>query len=109
MNVFARSFRFLLLSAFVVIAVSCAGAGKKWDTTHVNDIQNGVHDKAQIKAWFGEPYQVTHLAQHPMNCTERWTYMHAWANWGGAQTTSNALVVDFDDNGIVCEHAYVNQ
>jgi len=109
MEVLTKITRLALISAAIIVAVSCAGGGRKWDTTHAGDVQTGVQDKAQIRAWFGEPYQTTPIAQHPSGCTERWTYTHAWSNWGGAQTTSETLVVDFDANGIVCDHAYLKQ
>ena len=38
---------------------ACATVGKDFDRTHVNDVRKGVHDKAQIRAWFGAPKQVT--------------------------------------------------
>ena len=109
MNIFTQAVRFIFISGSVVTALACAGAGQKWDTTHANDVTNGVHDKAQIQAWFGQPYQKTPITQHPLGCTERWTYTHAWSNWGGAQTNAEALVVDFDAKGIVCANAYVKQ
>jgi outer membrane protein assembly factor BamE (lipoprotein component of BamABCDE complex) len=101
--------RLVLVSAALVALLACAGAGRKWDTTHANDVTKGVQDKAQIRAWFGEPYQSTPLTRHPLGCSERWTYTYAWSNWGGAQTRSDTLVVDFDANGVVCDHAYVSQ
>ncbi len=104
-----RCFRKLVLLAAIVSLVGCAGAGREFDTSHANDVQKGVHDKAQIRAWFGGPYQSTSLSGHPAGCTERWTYTHAWANWGGAQTTARTLVVDFDSEGVVCDHAFVEQ
>jgi hypothetical protein len=111
MRVVERARAWLGVGAAIVsvsVAAACAGAGRKWDTTHANDVRDGVQDKAQIETWFGKPYQVqSPLTGHPKGCTERWTYTHAWSNWGGAQTTTNTLVVDFDARGIVCDHAYV--
>jgi hypothetical protein len=99
----------LLVSVAIVTVLACAGAGRKWDTTHANDIQNGVHDKTQIRAWFGQPYQMTPVTDHPLACVERWTYTYAWSNWGGAKTSVDTLVVDFDGNDLVCDHAYLKQ
>ena len=96
MRVSTRSIGFVCLSAFVITALACAGAGRKWDTTHANDVQNGVQDKAQIESWIGQPHQVAPIAQHASGCTERWTHVHAFSKWGGAQTTTDTLVVDFD-------------
>lgn len=77
----------ILLSAIVALAlIACASAGKKFDRTHVNDIKKGVHTKAQIREWFGEPYQVTAPLQgHPAGCMERWTYVHAYSSYGEGQ------------------------
>jgi len=95
-----------LLLLFVMMA-ACASAGKPIDKTHMNDISNGVQDKAQIRQWFGEPYTVkTGLVGHPSGCVERWTYEYAKARGFGNVTYSEILVVDFDPAGKVCDHAY---
>lgn len=98
----------ILLSAIVALAlIACASSGRKFDRTHVNDIKKGIHTKAQIREWFGEPYQVTAPLQgHPAGCVERWTYVYAYSSYGGAKTVSAALVVDFDGNGKVCDNSY---
>jgi outer membrane protein assembly factor BamE (lipoprotein component of BamABCDE complex) len=100
------------LAAVVVVAAlgACATAGQQFDRTHVNDIKKGVQTKEDIREWFGKPYQVTKpLSGHPAGCTERWSYVHAFASWGGAKTKSAALIVDFDKNGKVCDNAYTEQ
>jgi outer membrane protein assembly factor BamE (lipoprotein component of BamABCDE complex) len=99
----------LLVTLLAAATLACAGAGREFDTTHVTEVQKGAQDKAQIKAWFGEPFQATAISGHPAGCTERWTYTHAWSNWGGTQTTAKSLIVDFDANGVVCDHAFVQQ
>jgi outer membrane protein assembly factor BamE (lipoprotein component of BamABCDE complex) len=104
-----RFVRKLILFVSIFALVGCAGAGREFDSTHAKDVQKGVHDKAQIQAWFGAPYQSLTLTGQPAGCTERWTYIHAWSNWGGAQTTTRTLVVDFDSNGVVCDQAFVEQ
>ena len=104
-----QSRKMLLAMGFIalVLFVSCATAGKKFDRTHVNDIQDKVQDKNQIRSWFGEPYRVQPIAGSPAGCVERWTYVHAYSSHGGAKTTSASLVVDFDKSEKVCDHAYV--
>jgi outer membrane protein assembly factor BamE (lipoprotein component of BamABCDE complex) len=94
---------------FTVLFVGCASSGKQFDTTHVNDIQKGVHSKADILAWFGEPFSKVPLTGSPMNCVERWTYVYAHAVGFGTVTESRSLVVDFNANGKVCDSAYVKQ
>ena len=90
--------------------ISCATVGKKFDTTHVNDIQKGKDTKQTITQWFGEPHMVTSLSNSPAGCVERWqwTYAHSVA---GGRTVSDALIVDFSNKGIVCDNAFarVNQ
>jgi outer membrane protein assembly factor BamE (lipoprotein component of BamABCDE complex) len=93
----------------VLALVSCATAGKQFDRTHISDIKTGVQDKNQIRDWFGSPKQVQSITGSPAGCMERWIYVHAYASFGGAKTKAASLVVDFDRNGKVCEHAYVEQ
>ncbi len=90
----------------VLALVSCATAGRQFDRAHINDIKTGVQTKDQIRGWFGEPYRVQSISGSPAGCIERWTYVHAYASYGGAKKTSAALVVDFDKDGKVCDHAY---
>ncbi|HEB89002.1 MAG TPA: outer membrane protein assembly factor BamE [Deltaproteobacteria bacterium] len=98
----------LLLAGWV--AFGCASAGRDFDTTHAADIEKGVQDKAQIRSWFGEPYQVAMpLSGHPLGCMERWTYTYAYSDRGGARTKAKTLIIDFDANGKVCDHAFVKQ
>lgn len=92
--------------ALCLVLLACAGAGRRFDSTHVTDVEKGVQDEAQIRAWFGDPVRVETLSGHPAGCVERWTYVHAFSSYGGAKTTSKSLIVDFDTQGRVCDHAY---
>lgn len=94
----------IISMAFVLAA--CASAGRQFDRTHVNDVKKGVQSKAQIEAWFGAPYQSDTLQGNPAGCVERWTYVSSDATWGGLKAKSEALIVDFDKKGKVCDHAY---
>lgn len=94
-----------VLGLFVFVA-ACATVGRKFDTTHVNDIVKGQHDKQQITQWFGSPNQTTSpLTGNPAGCVERWqwTYAHSVA---GGRTVSEVLIVDFDAAGKVCDNAF---
>ncbi len=97
------------LTLTLVAALSlaaCATVGKKWDTTHANDVQRGAHDKAQMVAWFGEPTsKVSPLRNSPFGCVERWQWTYAHAVAGGS-SMSDVLVVDFDTAGKVCDNAF---
>ena len=95
----------VMLCALLMLA--CASAGRRVDTTHVDDVQNGQQTKAEIRAWFGEPYSVTPgLQGHPNGCVERWSYEYAEAQGFGNVTYTETLIVDFDAEGVVCDHAY---
>jgi outer membrane protein assembly factor BamE (lipoprotein component of BamABCDE complex) len=102
-----------ILQAVAIVAVltlvSCASAGKQFDTTHVNDIKKGAQSKDQIRAWFGEPYRVQTISGSPFGCLERWTYTHAFSSWGGTKTQTETLVVDFNESGNVCDNSYLEQ
>lgn len=97
--------KWLMLFAALILA-ACATAGKQFDRAHVNDVKKGAQTKAQIEAWFGTPYQTVTLQGNPAGCIERWTYVQADASWGGMKAKSEALVIDFDKKGKVCDHAY---
>ena len=100
-----------LCTLLLVLTVSaCASSGNKIDTTHINDVQNGVQNKDRIRAWFGEPSSTTTgLQGQPNKCVERWVYSYARAVGFGKVTCSEALVVDFNARGMVCDHAYTKQ
>ncbi len=100
--------RVLALAAIVALT-SCATAGKQFDRSHIRDIKAGVQDKAQIHAWFGEPSQMQPVTGSPAGCIERWIYAHAHSSYGGMKTKAASLVVDFDKDTKVCDHAYVEQ
>ena len=104
-----RFVKVLLIAATLLPLVGCASAGHDFDTAHTSDVQKGVQDKAQIRAWFGEPYQSQSVAGHPAGCSERWTYTYAYSDRGGMRTQSKTLVVDFDESGVVCDHAFAQQ
>ena len=104
--------RTTVISVMLIVAVlfaGCASSGKQFNATHANDIQNGVQDKATILEWFGQPVNKVALAGNPLGCVERWTYTYAHAVGYGTVTEAHSLVVDFDANGKVCDHAYVKQ
>ena len=94
-------------AVLAVVTVLCGcPASKQFDTTHVHDIQQGSHDKAQITEWFGEPHLVvTSLKGHPRGCAQRWQWSYAHSAPTG-ETVSVALVVDFGKDDRVCDHAY---
>jgi len=103
--------RYWAVLALVFLLAACATVGRKFDTTHVNEIAKGIQDKQQMQQWFGPPTQTTSpLTGHPAGCVERWqwTYAHSVA---GGRSVSEVLVVDFDAAGKVCDNAFskINQ
>lgn len=100
-------FKKLSLLVLVLIITACASAGNRIDRTHIDDVKNGVQNKARIRAWFGEPYTIKPgLIGHPGGCVERWTFEYAKAKGFGKVTYSEILIVDFDTEGKVCDHAF---
>jgi len=95
---------FLALS--LALVAGCASSGRQFDASRTSEIQNGVQDKQAITSWFGEPLSVTPLGENSRGGVERWTYAYAHAVGFGSVTESYALVVDFDADGKVCDHAY---
>ncbi|MBU0482755.1 MAG: hypothetical protein KKG47_16805 [Proteobacteria bacterium] len=100
-------FKNLCAILLLLTVAACATAGTRIDRTHIDQVSNGVQDKAQIRAWFGEPYTIkTDLTGHPGGCVERWTFEYAKAQGFGKVTYSEILIVDFDAAGKVCDHAF---
>ncbi len=94
------------VTCLAIVLVACATVGRDFDRTHVNDIKKGAHDKAQIRAWFGVPHQVTTASGNEKGCNETWMYQYARATHAGRKSSGAALAVVFDTNGKVCESAY---
>ncbi len=98
----------MLVVGVLGLSACVPGAGRRVDRTHINDIQTGVQDKAQIKAWFGEPYVIIpNLEGHPKGCTERWSFEYAIMRGTIKKYIyQEMLIVDFDKDGKVCDHAF---
>jgi len=97
----------IVTMSLLALLVACASAGREFDSARAQDIQVGIHDQAQIRAWFGEPYQIQSVSGSPIGAVSRWTYVHAYASFGGLKTETHSLVVDFDAKGKVVDRAYV--
>jgi outer membrane protein assembly factor BamE (lipoprotein component of BamABCDE complex) len=93
----------LLLALFLGLS-ACATVGRPFDTRHTSDVQPG-QDQAQIRAWFGTPWRIQNLTDHPTGCTTRWNYTYAHST-AGIHTTTEVLIVDFDAEGKVCAHGF---
>lgn len=93
----------LMLSA---VLAACASAGRDFDRTHVHDVKKGVHDKAQIRAWFGDPLRVSTIDAGGTGCNERWVYNHARVSFGGHKQSGGTLVIGFDKKDKVCLSTY---
>ncbi len=95
------------ITLFAIAFTACATVGKKFDTSHVHEIQKGKQTKAEITAWFGPAHSTTQLTKSELGCVERWQWTHARSSMGS--TTAEALLVDFDSDGKVCDNAYSKQ
>ena len=97
-----------LLLALALFLYSCApvSIGRKFDTTHVHDIQKGVHTKETIRQWFGQPFATS--AAEPelrsIGCVDGWSYVYSESNV--VKTHAESLAVYFDDQGKVCAHGF---
>lgn len=94
------------LALALTLVAGCASSGRQFDASHTSEIQDGVQDKQTIVSWFGEPMAKAPISGSQRGCVERWTYTYAHAVGFGMVTESHALVVDFDANDKVCDHAY---
>jgi len=92
----------LLTILLAPVIASCVSARKNPD-----DIEDGVQSKQQIRRWFGEPHRVKlGLQGHLKGCVERWAFEYAKDPGFDSSTHPELLVVDFDAEGIVCDHAF---
>ena len=98
-----RSIAFLVL-----FLAACATSGTQFDTTHAHDVRVGQR-RSEIVAWFGQPGQRATFSPNAKGCVERWTYVYAKARAGGRVVDAQALLVDFDPAGAVCDTAYSEQ
>jgi hypothetical protein len=94
-----------ILFAITALLGACATVGRDFDTTHANDIRTAEQDKTQIAAWFGEPRFTTTFDKNPKGCVERWQWSYGTAAVGSS-TRAKSLIVDFDADGKVCDHAF---
>jgi len=100
-----RILRIIAMVLFVFAVAACTTAGQKFDSKKTPEIRIGVHDKDDIRDWFGEPLSVEPLTNSARGCVERWTYAHS-SDLAGMFEKSHNLVVDFYATGKVCDHAY---
>ncbi len=104
-SVLTRNIMLLGIALLLSSCFSSGAIGRKFDTTHVNDIKDGVTTKETIRQWFGEPY-ATGAAEPEMKqagCVDGWTYLYAFLS------NSESLAVYFDADGKVCVHAYAKK
>jgi len=96
---------FLVLPLAMVLS-ACASSGRNFDESQVSNIRNGQTTKAEIEAWFGAPGSHSALNGTTNGAVLRYIYSYAYASHGGRRSTGKALVVDFNDKGIVVDNAY---
>jgi outer membrane protein assembly factor BamB len=90
-----------------------ASAGKPLDVSLVQQITDGVQDKAQILSWFGEPGskvpQPAAPSNRPSGCVavEQWFYASG-RKAGFGKVNLDTMWVAFDNKGMVCGHFFVD-
>ncbi len=83
-------------------------SGKKFDSTHANDIKPGM-DKTQILEWFGEPFSKGEsektLEDGKVVKAESWIYVYAIGKPFG-KSKAKSLAVVFGPDGKVLSSGY---
>jgi len=79
---------------------ACAATLPTIDTAHATEVVAGVHDRAQVVAWFGPPDDAQHLRVARGACTDVAYWSHA------TRATYENLTVAFDAHGVVCASDY---
>lgn len=75
------------------------------DQAAANSIVTGQHNKQDVTSLFGNATSVTQMPAGAANgCVESWLYSRTYQV--GSNMVSDALVVAFDANGVVCDHAF---
>ncbi len=79
-------------------------AGRKFDSTHANDIKPGM-DKKQILEWFGEPFTKSESSKTLEDGTvvkaEAWIYVYSVGNPGGKSKAKSLAVVFGPDDKVI--------
>jgi hypothetical protein len=76
-----------------LLATSCGGP--PFDAVRAQTIVVG-QSRDQVRATMGAPDHMAKTIEHPKSCIERWTY---------GELSGRAFLVDFDEQGRVCEVA----
>lgn len=89
-----------LLATTTACGAVHAQSGTPFDKQQALAIKRGEDNKDTIKGRFGSPYQATLLSKAEPGCSDAWLYSHAHGTL--SEMHADALVVVFDDNGLVC-------
>jgi outer membrane protein assembly factor BamE (lipoprotein component of BamABCDE complex) len=82
--------------------LGCGTVGKDFDIEKAQTIKNGQTTREDIALMFGEPFKVGVQNSHPI-----WVYEQNKYRALG-DDTSKSLIVEFDDNGVVRNHAIMS-
>jgi len=96
---------FLILGTFFLFfswTLGCGTVGKDFDMEQAKTIQNGITTREDIALMFGKPFKVGVQNSHPIWVYEENKYRAVGDN------SSKSLIVEFDDNGVVRNHAILS-
>jgi len=82
----------------IVLAVATACGGPSYDALRARAIGVG-QSREQVRAAMGQPHHMAKTLEHPKACVERWLY---------GDPTQDVFLVDFDDQGRVCDVAFAH-
>ena len=82
--------------------LGCGTVGKDFDMEQTKTIQNGITTREDIALMFGKPFKVGVQNSHPI-----WVYEENKYQAVG-DDSSKSLIVEFDDNGVVRNHAIMS-
>jgi hypothetical protein len=107
-----------LLSMVVLMfaLTGCASQGVNYDESHVSDIVDGKTTMAEVKEWFGEPQMYSQNSKFKDVFT--YQYIETTANpvamipfvslfVKSVDATHKALMIFFDEKGVVEEHSLI--
>ncbi len=94
---------FSVLSAILISSTfACGSVGKRFDSTQINSIKEGVTKKSEILNMFGLPFK-----EGEQNRKTTWTYQHhLYSVFDKGQYRD--LVILFDENEIVQSYRFTS-
>jgi hypothetical protein len=84
--------------SLVMLVLVAACGGPPFDAAHAQTIMVG-QPRDQVRATMGPPDHMEKTLESPKSCVERWSY---------GEPTREVFLVDFDDQGRVCDVVFAH-